>query len=75
MQSGNETSTGERAGYEVIIIIDWVYMYDTACALCMHAVMIASFPGPAQLSVACSTEKWFFVRAQGEPGNKATVMM
>ena len=36
---------------------------------------LASFPGPAQLSVACSTEKHsfpFFVRAQGEPGNEAT---
>ena len=28
-----------------------------------------SFPGPAQLSVACSTEKRFFVRARG---NEAT---
>ena len=32
---------------------------------------LASFPGPAQLSIACSTEK-FFIRAQGEPGNEAS---
>ena len=31
--------------------------------------MLASFPGPAQLSVAN-----FFARAQGEPGNEATTM-
>ena len=32
---------------------------------------LSSFPGPAQLSVACSTEKRFFVCAWGEPGNEA----
>ena len=30
---------------------------------------IASFPGPVQLSVACSFP--FFVCVQGEPGNEA----
>ena len=39
-------------------------------------IIIASFPGPAQLSVACSTEKPlsfpFFICVQGEPGNEAT---
>ena len=30
---------------------------------------VASFPGPAQLSVTCSME--FFIRTRGEPGNKA----
>ena len=32
---------------------------------------LASFPGPTQLSVPCSTEK-FFVRVRGEPGSEAT---
>ena len=32
---------------------------------------LASFPGPAQLSVPCSTEK-LFVRARGEPGSEAS---
>ena len=33
---------------------------------------LASFPGPAQLSVASSTESWAeHVRAPGEPGNEA----
>ena len=38
---------------------------------------LASFPGPAQLSMACSTEKAlnlsfrFFIRMCGEPGNEA----
>ena len=32
---------------------------------------VASFPGPAQLSVTWSTEKRFFVCARGEPGNEA----
>ena len=38
---------------------------------------LALFPGPTQLSVACSTEKAltlsfrFFVRVCGEPGNEA----
>ena len=31
-----------------------------------YMARLASFPGPAQLSVACSTEKWW-----GEPGNEA----
>ena len=34
--------------------------------------MVASFPGPTQLSVVCSTEKRFFLCAWGEPGNEAT---
>ena len=36
---------------------------------------LASFPGPAQLSVASSMEKREGVRfrARGEPGNKATL--
>ena len=47
----------------------------------LRSPVLASFPGPAQLSVACSTEKRvssltlsfrFFVRARGEPGNEAT---
>ena len=38
---------------------------------CGCLFLLASFPGPAQLSVASSTEKRFFVRARGEPGNEA----
>ena len=37
--------------------------------------LLASFPGPAQLSVACSTKKRFFVRVRGEPGNEATKLL
>ena len=33
---------------------------------------LASFPGPAQLSVACMQ---FFARARGEPGNEATCQL
>ena len=40
---------------------------------------VASFPGPAQLSVTCSMEKpfpfEFFVRVWGEPGNEAKVTL
>ena len=36
-------------------------------------IYVASFPGPAQLSIACSTEKCFFIRAWGVPGNEATI--
>ena len=41
--------------------------------------MIASFPGPVQIFVACNTKKAvqvvFFIHLWGEPGNKATVML
>ena len=37
----------------------------------MHSHIIASFPGPAQLSVVCSTEKDIFNHMQREPGNEA----
>ena len=38
---------------------------------------LASFPGPAQLSIASSTEKQerVFVRTRGEPGNEATLCL
>ena len=38
----------------------------------LYTYMVASFPGPTQLSVVCSTEKRFFLCAWGEPGNEAT---
>ena len=41
------------------------YCYTSA----RRTVLVASFPGPTQLSVD------FFVRAQGEPGNEATVLV
>ena len=41
-------------------------------------IVLALFPGPAQLSVACSTECWAGpgnkVRTRGEPGNEAMVV-
>ena len=36
--------------------------------------ILASFPGPAQLSVVCSTEKQF-IHAWGEPGNEASLIL
>ena len=36
--------------------------------------IVASFPDPVQLSVACNTEFEFSVHKWGEPGNKATYM-
>ena len=36
---------------------------------CSNELVVASYPGPAQLSVACSTEK------RGEPGNEAKLVV
>ena len=50
--------------------------YYISALLCpMHGIQLC-VPGPAQLSVACSTEKrervGFFVRVREEPGNEAS---
>ena len=49
-------------------------MSSLSVIVCCHvgsSNIIALFPGPAQLSVACSTKSGVFVRAPGEPENKA----
>ena len=54
---------------------DDVFWCDTMVCHIIYGVSLASFPGPAQLSVAWSTEKRFFVRTWGEPGNEASICM
>ena len=45
-----------------------LFCYTTLSDFAILYNLVASFPGPTQLS---SLAVWFFVRAQGEPGNEA----
>ena len=51
-----------------IVIVKYRYfpVYLNGCVLSLRGVPLASFPGPGQLSIACSTEKC----AQGELGTR-----
>ena len=50
-------------------------MITMSLVVCECRALLASFPGPAQLSIACSTEKWervrLFIHVWEEPGNEA----
>ena len=68
----------EHILFDNVDMFNWASLSEPHASEFFHTIsVVASFPGPAQLSITCSMEKRYpfpfdcFVHAWGEPGNKA----